>query len=403
MVSTTVGTGRAGTTLGATVAAVLSLSAVPAQAAPAIPKVPVVPGTTAAPAAQLPAPDLDGLGTVLRKALAGGAPGVMARIDDTGKVSTVHGGVADRATRRAMTADHRFRAGSITKTFSAVVLLQLVDRGKLRLDASVNAYLPGLLPDQRITVRHVLSHRSGLYDYTNDMFAQSVRGFEAVRNKVFTYRQLVNLSLRKPRTNAPGAAFAYSNTNFVVAGLLIEKLTGRTVAQEYATRIIKPLKLADTFYVHPKTAIPGKHAKGYLRSDVAGSAPVDATRQTLSWAQSAGAVISSPKDLNTFYSALAGGRLMSAARLKEMKQWKKTSSTQAYGLGLRSRRLSCGISVYGHTGAVQGYYTYAFTSTDGRRSLTAVANTSNNATVLNTLAGTLEKAFCGRSGSGSGK
>ncbi|GAA3068859.1 hypothetical protein GCM10020254_10770 [Streptomyces goshikiensis] len=92
-----------------------------------------------------------------------------------------------------MDPNSRFRIGSVTKTFSAVVLLQLVDEGKLKLDDPANTYLPGLLPDDRITVRHLLTHRSGLADYTNAMFEHTVPGFEAVRNKVFTYQELVAL------------------------------------------------------------------------------------------------------------------------------------------------------------------------------------------------------------------
>ncbi|MGW2775283.1 serine hydrolase domain-containing protein [Streptomyces olivaceoviridis] len=384
MVSATVGRGAV---LGAVA---LSLLAVPARAATAGPDRPVPAG--------LPAPDTAGLAAVLRSAVAQGAPGALARIDDRGRTYRVTQGVADRATRRAVSTDDRFRIGSVTKTFSAVVLLQLVDEHRLSLDAPVNRYLPDLLPDDRITVRHVLGHRSGLYDYTDGMFASSVSGFEAVRKKVFTYRQLVALSLRKPRTNAPGAAYAYSNTNFVVAGLLIEKLTGRSVRTAYQDRVIGPLKLKDTFYVHPDTAIPGRYARGYLTPDTAGAPLVDATAQTVSWAQSAGAIISSARDLDVFYSALLKGKLMSAARLAEMERFTKVNSTTAYGLGLRRRDLSCGVSVYGHTGAVQGYYTYAFSTKDGGRSLTTVANTSNNGKVWDTLAGALDSAFCGKPG-----
>jgi D-alanyl-D-alanine carboxypeptidase len=366
---------RRGTALGA---ALLSLLVVPAQAAP-----------------REPAPDLAGLRGVLRSAQSQGAPGAMARIDDHGSVLRATVGVADRKTGRALDPSDRFRVGSITKTFSAVVLLQLADEGRLKLDASVDTYLPGLLPDRRITVRHVLSHRSGLYDYTNDMFARTVPGFEAVRTKVFTYRELVQRSLKHPRTTAPGGAYTYSNTNFVVAGMLIEKLTGHGVAREYQDRVIAPLKLTDTFYVHPGTGIPGRHTRGYLTPDAAGAALVDATRQTVSWAQSAGAVISSTRDLNTFYSALLRGRLTSAPALAQMRRWVPAGTGQAYGLGLRRRDLSCGVSVYGHTGAVQGYYTYAFTSQDGGRTLTAVATASNNARLHTTMLRTLESAFCG--------
>lgn len=359
----------------------LSLLAVPAHAAPAD---------------VLPKPDLTGLQNVLRTALKQGAPGAMARIDDHGSVTRAAAGVADRKSKRPISNADRFRIGSVTKTFSAVVLMQLADEGRLKLDASVDHYLPGLLPDRKITVRQVLGHRSGLYDYTNDMFARAVPGFEEVRTKVFGYRQLVDRSLRHARTNAPGAAYSYSNTNFVVAGLLIEKLTGHSVSTEYQNRIIKPLKLRDTFYVHPDRKIPGRHARGYLTPDRAGAPLVDATEQTVSWAQSAGAVISSTRDLNTFLSALLGGRLMSSAQLRQMEHMARVDSTQAYGLGLRRRTLSCGVSVYGHTGAVQGYYTYAFATKDGRRSLAALANTSNNGRVLTTMLGTLESAFCGK-------
>ncbi|WP_339133341.1 serine hydrolase domain-containing protein [Streptomyces sp. f51] len=388
MVSATAVTGTA---LGAVM---VSLLAAPAQAGTPTGAGHARTGRTAVAAA---APDDAGLRAILRTALAQGAPGAMARIDDNGTVHRLVAGVDDRATGRTISTNDRFRVGSVTKSFSTVVLLQLVDEGRLELDKPVDTYLPGLLPDDRITVRHVLSHRSGLYDYTNDMFARSVSGFEAVRNKVFGYRDLVRLSLQKPRTNAPGAAYSYSNTNFVVAGMLIEKLTGHTVATEYQKRIFTPLNLNDTFYVHPSTTIPGRHANGYLTSDTAGAPPVDATKQTVSWAQSAGAIISTPHDLDTFFSALLRGRLMSAARLTEMTKWTRVNSTTSYGLGLRRRDLSCGISVYGHTGTVQGYYTYAFTTKDGRRSLTALANTSNNTAVLNTMYRTLEPAFCGTS------
>ncbi|MFC5151237.1 serine hydrolase domain-containing protein [Streptomyces amakusaensis] len=381
------GTTRAGTVLGAVL---LSLLTAPAHAAHA--PSPVPERAAALPAA---APDPVALRAALRSALANGAPGALARVDDNGRAHRLAEGLADRGTKRAITAEDRFRIGSVTKTFTTVVLLQLVDEGVLKLDDPVVKHLPGALPDKRITVRHLLGNRSGLYDYTNTLFARTVSGFEAVRNKVFTHRQLLDLSLAKAATGSPGGAYAYSNTNFVVAGMLIEKLTGTSTGTAYRERIITPLKLADTFYVHPDTALPGKHSRGYLTSDGSGTSLVDATRQTASWAQSAGAIISSARDLNTFFSALLRGELTSAARLTQMRRWTAVNSTQGYGLGLRRRDLSCGVSVYGHTGAVQGYYTYSFTSGDGKRSVTSFANASNNAAVLNTLPRTLEAAFCG--------
>lgn len=352
---------------------------------------------TAAHASEAPA-DLQALVQALRRTTEAGAPGAMARITGPGGVRTKAVGVRDRTTGAAMDARSRFRIGSVTKTFSAVVLLQLVSEKKIRLDAPVNQYLPGLLPDDRITVRHLLSHRSGLADYTDAMFARTVPGFEAVRTRVFGYRELVGLSLKEPRTTEPGAAYAYSNTNFVVLGMLIEKVTGHPVGEEYERRVIRPLRLRNTSYVHPGTRIEGRHARGYLHPDEAGGPLVDSTEQTVSWAQSAGAVISDPADLNTFTSALLGGRLLRAPMLDAMLEMTPTDAarTRFYGLGLRRYDLSCGTSVYGHTGTVQGFYTYAFATRDGRRSLTAMANTSNRGAANTALGGTLEAAFCGK-------
>ncbi|MFD7546393.1 serine hydrolase domain-containing protein [Streptomyces sp. NPDC059816] len=349
------------------------------------------------------APDTAALRAVLQKALSQGAPGAMARIDDDGTTYRVTEGLADREAPRNLSTADRFRVGSVSKTFTTVVVMQLVAEGKLDLDTSVNHYLPGLLPNDGITVRHVLSHRTGLWDYTNDMFQQTVPGFEAVRNRVYTNQELIDLSLTRPPSAVPGAAYSYSNTNFVVAGMLAEKATGTSIGQAYRTRIIAPLGLKNTTYVHPETAIPRRHARGYLTQDQAGAPLVDSTRQTASWAQAAGAVISNPGDLNRFFSALLGGRLVPADELAEMQRWAPTNAagTQFYGLGLRRRDLSCGVSVYGHTGTVQGYYTYAFTSRDGKRSVSALANTSNNGTVLTTMAGTLEATFC-PAGTGAG-
>ncbi|MET9953272.1 serine hydrolase domain-containing protein [Streptomyces sp. NPDC006339] len=378
--------------VGAALIAALAGGLVPAATASAAPVAAPAPPETPA-----PAPDMEGVVAALNAALAEGAPGAMARYTGPDGVRSRTVGVRDQSTGAPMDIHARFRIGSVSKTFSAVVLLQLVEEGRLRLDDPVNRLLPGLLPDDRITVRHLLTHRSGLADYTNKMFEHTVPGFEAVRNRVFSYQELVDLSLAEPRTVEPGAAYAYSNTNFVVVGMLIEKLTGRPVADAYERRIIKPLKLRGTSYVHPDTRIKGLHVRGHLHPDEAGAPLVDSTEQTVSWAQSAGAVLSTPADLNTFMSALMRGRLLTPPMLDAMTTVTPTDPTgsRAYGLGLRRYQLSCGTQVFGHTGTVQGYYTYAFATRDGRRSLSALANTSNHGAANTALGGTLEAAFCG--------
>ncbi|MGW6569199.1 serine hydrolase domain-containing protein [Streptomyces sp. NPDC054975] len=383
----------------ATLVAALAAGVAPATSAFAAPAAtdPVTAVETAVrPGVKLP--DMEGVTGALNAAMAKGAPGAMARFTGPTGVKTRTLGVRDRVSGAPMDTQARFRIGSVSKTFSSVVLLQLVDEGKVELDAPVNRYLPGLLPDDKITVRHLLTHRSGLADYTDAMFNQTVPGFEAVRNRVFSYQELVNLSLAEPRTTQPGVAYKYSNANFVVVGMLIEKITGQPVAQEYQRRIFTPLGLRNTSYVHPDTRIAGLQVRGYLHPDEAGAPLVDSTEQTVSWAQSAGAVISTTEDLNTFTTALMRGRLLSPRMLDAMTTVTPTDATNTrfYGLGLRRYDLSCGAQVYGHTGTVQGFYTYAFATRDGRRSLAAMANTSNRGEANTALGGTLEAAFCGK-------
>ncbi|WP_406065630.1 beta-lactamase family protein [Streptomyces sp. NBC_01077] len=380
----------------ATLIAALAAGVVPATSAFAAPSAPVSAAPAQTPA--VPAPDMDGVVAALNSAMDNGAPGAMARFAGPDGVRSRTVGVQDRVSGASMDIRSRFRIGSVSKTFSTVVLLQLVEEGKLELDVPVNTYLPGLLPDDRITVRHLLTHRSGLADYTDAMFADTVPGFEAVRNRVFSYQELVDLSLSEPRTTEPGVSYKYSNANFVVVGMLIEKATGRPVSDAYERRIFKPLKLRKTSYVHPDTLIEGTHVRGYLHPDEAGGALVDSTEQTVSWAQSAGAVISNPADLNTFTSALMRGRLLSPAMTEAMTTVTPTDTTNTrfYGLGLRRYDLSCGTQVFGHTGTVQGFYTYTFSTRDGRRSLSAMANTSNHGAANTALGGTLEAAFCGK-------
>ncbi|MEU0717484.1 serine hydrolase [Streptomyces lavendulocolor] len=393
---------------GATLIAAVVAGVAPATSAHAAPSAPTVPSapavTRAATPTPVPAPDMEGVAAALSAAMTNGAPGAMARFTGPDGVQVRTAGVRDRVSGAAMDTRARFRIGSVSKTFSSVVLLQLVDEGRVELDAPVNRYLPGLVPDDRITVRHLLTHRSGLADYTDKMFAQTVPGFEAVRNRVFSYQELLDLSLSEPRTTEPGVAYKYSNANFVVVGMLIEKTTGKKVGLEYERRIIKPLKLRNTSYVHPDTRIKGLHARGYLHPDEAGAPLVDSTEQTVSWAQSAGAVISDPADLNTFMTALMRGRLLSPAMLDAMTTVTPTDATNTrfYGLGLRRYNLTCGAQVFGHTGTVQGFYTYAFATRDGRRSLSAMANTSNRGAANTALGGTLEAAFCGKKPAAAG-
>ncbi|WP_410670590.1 serine hydrolase domain-containing protein [Amycolatopsis sp. cmx-4-68] len=279
----------------------------------------------------------------------------------------------------------RFRIGSTTKTFTAAVALRLVAEGKLGLDASVAGYLPAFGFDPRITVRMLLQHTSGLFNYTGEYYDDGTvapgipwSGKEWVDNRFHTYRpqELVRYSLSRPPRFAPGAGWSYANTNYVVARLLIEKVAGRSYADEVQRQILRPLGLRDTVVPGTSSEIPGPHAHAYYRySDVGQEKTVDISRQNPSWISSAGEMISTTGDLATFYSALLGGRLLPAPLLAEMlKPHPTPDPTSDYGLGVFELHADANCSgnvLFTHNGSVQGYGTLVYSTPDGARTMTA--------------------------------
>ncbi|MBB6349940.1 D-alanyl-D-alanine carboxypeptidase [Nonomuraea muscovyensis] len=284
----------------------------------------------------------------------------------------------------------RFWVGSITKTFTATVVLQLVAEGKIGLDAPVAGYLPKLGLDRRITVRMLLRHTSGLFNYTGEYYDDGTvvpgipaMGKEWVDNRFRTYRpqELVRLALSKPARFEPGTDQSYSNTNYTLALLLIEKVTGRSYAEEMQRRILRPLGLRGTVVPGVRTQLPGPHAHGYYRYQDAGQwKVVDVTRQNLSLLAGAGDMISTTQDLQTFVSALMGGKLLPAPLLAEMR---KPHGKLGYGLGLFVQDLgpNCGGTVFQHNGSPPGGYgALMYSSPDGSKTLTASV-TSGDAAV----------------------
>ncbi|RSM70774.1 alkaline D-peptidase [Kibdelosporangium aridum] len=269
----------------------------------------------------------------------------------------------------------RFRIGSNTKTFVATVVLQLVGEGKVGLDAPVAAYLPEFGMDRRITVRMLLQHTSGLFDYTGAVLPDGtivpgipLVGQEFVDNRFHTYRpeELVRFGLSKPPLFAPGTDWTYTNINYVLAGLLIEKISGRPYGDELQRRILRPLGLRDTVVPGTSPEIPGPHAHGYYRYQDAGQwKTVDITRQNPSWATSAGELISTTKDLHTFFSALNRGKLLPAPLLAEMR---KPHPKGGYGLGVwvQDAGPACG-TVFKGMGGFHGYGTIMGSTPDGSR------------------------------------
>ncbi|MFI9025314.1 serine hydrolase domain-containing protein [Streptomyces sp. NPDC053560] len=289
-----------------------------------------------------------------------------------------------------------FWVGSSTKTFTATLVLRLVADGAIGLDAPVADYLPQLGLDRRITVRMLLQHTSGLYSYTGEpepdgTFVPGIpsAGKEWVDNRFLTYRpeELVRFALLKPARFEPGTGQSYCNTNYTLALLLIEKVTGRSYAEEMHRAILRPLGLRDTVVPGASPEIPGPHAHGYYRyQDADGWKVVDVSRQNSSLLAGAGDMISSTQDLHTFFSALLGGTLLPAPLLDEMRT---PHGELGYGLGMFVQGLGPdhgGTIVHHNGGAPGGYGSLMISTPDGSRTLTAGLTTgdaeSNPAVVI---------------------
>ncbi|MFI0715947.1 serine hydrolase domain-containing protein [Streptomyces inhibens] len=358
------------------VVAALVPTAVPAAAAPA--------GGHATDAA---AARGSGKGAALQKALDGivaeGVPGAIAEVREGERVWRVGSGVADLRGGRQAEAGDRFRAGSVTKTFVATVVLQLVDEGRIGLDDPIGRHLPGLVPDgddgTPVTVRQLLHHTSGIPNYT-DVLRRGHDPIRRLQHSHYTARELVGIALKEPRLFNPGqpGKWSYSNTNYVLLAMLIEKTTGRTLDYEIDRRIVRPLHLTGTT-VPTTSHLSGHHLHGYERLP-GENAPADFTdfSPTAFWGP--GNIVSTTADLNRFYRALSGGKLLPSHLWEEMRTFRSTDrgSDRMYGLGLESRAAYCPGEkpIWGHTGSVPGYGTFSFTSADGRRQITLAVNTS---------------------------
>jgi D-alanyl-D-alanine carboxypeptidase len=305
-----------------------------------------------------------------------GAPGAVVVVRTPTGTRRAARGLGQRDPRVAMRAADRFRVGSVTKTFVATVVLQLVAEGKLGLDDPVDRRLPGLLPGGgSITIRELLNHTSGLFDYTEDeaWAGQAI----AQPDRRWSPRELVAVAAGHALLFAPGTSWRYSNTNYVVLGLVVEAVTGSTLGNELRRRIFEPLDLTATSFP-TETAIDGAHAHGYVGSGTLPWLPnlIDATTlvsPTFSWA--AGALVSNADDVTRFYAALLGGRLVRADLLAAMRSASPATlgTPWNYGLGLMQFQTACGLAV-GHLGDTPGYRTAVYAKADGRRVAVAMVN-----------------------------
>jgi len=211
--------------------------------------------TLAGPAAAIERPGYDraALQRDLDAIHAAGATGVQGSVRGRHERLTARSGVADLRTGRPVPRGGYFRMGSNTKTFVATLVLQLVAEGRLSLDDTVERWLPGIVAGngndgRTVTVRHLLQHTSGLYNYTNDLNElASPEGYESVRFRSWRPTELVAMAMRHPPNFAPGTHWDYSNTGYILVGMIIEAVTGRTWDIEVRDRVIRPLGLRHTF------------------------------------------------------------------------------------------------------------------------------------------------------------
>ncbi|MEV4799460.1 serine hydrolase domain-containing protein [Nonomuraea sp. NPDC049421] len=329
------------------------------------------------------AQDRPELQKVIQEIVDSGFTGVSLRVHDKRGEWAGSAGVAELGQNTEPPVDGHVRIGSNTKTFTATVVLQLVAEGRIALDSSVDDYLPEFGLDRRITVRMLLQHTSGIFNFTGDFdpdgtFAPGIpatpAGKEWVDNRFHTYRpeELVRLALSKPARFEPGTDWSYANTNYVLARLLIEKVTGRPVAEEMHRLILGPLGLTGTVQPAGETDIPEPHAHAYYRYEEDGQTLiVDVTRHNPSWISSGGDMISTTRDLHTFISALLGGKLLPAELLAEM----CTPEAKAgYGLGVFVQEAPGGGTVITHNGGMAGHAALLYSTPDGSKTLTAALN-----------------------------
>ncbi|MFE3247692.1 serine hydrolase domain-containing protein [Streptomyces sp. NPDC059209] len=307
----------------------------------------------------------------LRAFQAVAGPGAAVHAGAGGESWTLSAGTGTFNTDRPIRSDEHFRIGSQTKTFTAVVLLQLAEEGRVSLDAPIEEYLPGIVTGNgydgtRITVRQLLQHTSGIGAYN------PYPGLSTPRpnpDGTFGLTALVRHGLNSsPPTAEPGAGFTYSNTNYYVLGVLVEELTGRPVHRAVTERVIEPLGLSRTVFPPPgERALPAPAVNGYHGARLG---PVQlwtpVTSYDPSLYSSVGAMVSTMEDLTAFYRALAAGDVLSPASLAEMRTVRPVNTGTAYGLGIHRRALSCGGTAWGHSGMVPGYETYTLTTDDGR-------------------------------------
>lgn len=311
--------------------------------------------TTAAPA------QADVASTLAGAVRSGNYPGGIAVIRDGASVVQHTAGFSDTQTRAGFVPNTHIRAGSIAKTFVAATVLQLVAEGRVDLDASVETYLPGRIRGQgidgnTITLRQLLRHQSGLPEYFDEDDEPQV--------EPATADQMLDAALAKPAQFAPGAQMRYTNTNYIIAGLVIEAVTATPAIDEINRRVIVPHGLFHTYFPAPgDNWLRDPMAHGYEDLD---GRQTDVTEFPASDASIAGSLVTTGEDATAFITALLQGRVVPQAQLEQMMDTvPMRAGAIDYGLGLMKVTLPCGVTAWGHGGDIPGYHSFVAKTFDG--------------------------------------
>ncbi|WP_155884873.1 serine hydrolase domain-containing protein [Actinomadura flavalba] len=328
------------------------------------------------------------LQATLDAAHAAGGPGLAAVARDGDRVWRGAAGAADTDTGRPARSDQRQRVGEVTMTFTATAVLQQAQRGRIDLDAPIARYIPADVPGPRgrqITVRMLLQHTSGLGDYLPRAFPSrsdwNPASFDAGRTRALAPSRLIAWGLAEPATGAPGEKYAFSRTNYILAGRLLAAVTGETAEAVITRDVIRAAGLtATTFPDGP--GIDGPHPRMYEHLHGQADPPRDYSRYDMSYLGTAGALISTMDDLTTFYRALFTGRLLGPATLAEMRRTVPVPAPDdptrpEYGLGLALAQLPCG-TFWGHTGTPLGTTTRVLSTSDATRQSAVTVNTAGH-------------------------
>ncbi len=335
--------------------------------------------------------DPDELQAALDTVHRAGVPGAFAEVRDGEQIWRGAAGVADLATGRPITADMRHRVGSITKTFTATAVLQLVEAGEIGLDTPIGHYLPRLVPGERgaaITVAMLINHTSGLAEYLPHAYPSlaafpnlaktTPKSLDDNRFTQFDRSELIELGVAAPAVGAPGKPpGVYSNTNYLLLCLLLESVTG-TSAEKFITRgVIERAGLRDT-ELPTGPEIDGPHSQHYESWFGMIDPPRDYSVYDMSWVGPAASLISTVSDLNRFFDLLLAGEIISRSMLELMQRTVAVISFEGkpidYGLGLHRMEVPGRGTFWGHDGSVWGGGAITMTSADRTRQASVALN-----------------------------